>query len=163
MELTVKICSCIVFLSSFYVNAFESKVVLSQLAELEASLAEASEKEGKLVALELERKRGDPGYQFQYANSRVVRAYHREADEAMRRIIEFKEDVLRSGLLANPGCADLMLAYRDESFNDLKDIYHNFRSRKVPFPLVSSLYGANEHDSLGFITKIVMSCGDLNV
>ncbi|MBW2939423.1 hypothetical protein [Zhongshania aquimaris] len=136
----------------------DSQQVLSQLAEMDSALGVAAQKEGELVAEELDRKRQQPAYQLQYINPGVVRDYHREADRALANIIALKKQTLATTLMAGPACAQAIAKYRAETFDKLQVLYRQFVSREPPFPLVAPVYNANARDSLGFLTRVVMTC-----
>lgn len=145
-------------LLSLSVWAADSDQILARLSVMDQALARAAGKEDALVTDELARMRQQPGYRPQYANPRVVRDYHREAESALASIIALKREALASTLPGSSVCTQAVNRYRAETFDTLQLVYQQFAAREPPFPIVAPVYGANQRDSLGFITQVVMSC-----
>lgn len=155
----MKIFSVVFFcLLSMPVWSDNSQKLLLQLVELEKTLELAAKKEGELAAQELNIKRVQPTYKMQYMNSSVVRDYHLEADSVLGEIISLKKQTLAATTMSGPDCAQAITQYNAKTFDKLQKIYRKFVARKPPFPFVSSVFAANQQDSLRFITEVVMSC-----
>ncbi|MBU0537705.1 MAG: hypothetical protein KKF24_09845 [Gammaproteobacteria bacterium] len=155
----MKIFSVVFFcLLSMPVWSDNSQDLLLQLTKLEKSLELAAKKEGELAAQELNKIRVQPTYKMQYMDPGVVRDYHLEADHVLGEIISLKKQTLAATSMSGSNCAQAITQYHAKTFDKLQRIYRKFVARKPPFPLVSSVFAANQQDSLRFITEVVMSC-----